>query len=386
MRRYRHLSPLLLLPLLPFSVANCPADPPPIPLVALYNLTGDQSELDQPSAKGAELAVEQINQKGGILGRPLKLTVLDGRTDLATIAKLSGEIPADVPVVVGFSDTDMVKAAAPKITQSGKLFVTSGATSPKLPGELGPHFYMACYGDNEQAAAAATYLRDTLKSTNCVILVDETMEYARLLSGYFEAAFKNAGGHIVDTVRFSPEKASEAAPKVNSIGARFDSIYLACGPESAVPVIRSLREGGYLGPIFGGDSFDSPELVKSTGEKGEVYYSTHVLLTDAPKDEYSVQFERSFQKKFGEKPESAFAALAFDTIHLVAHAIEQAGSIEPAAIEKALSQMDHFPGVTGAISFAAENRVPSKPVTIVRVEGGKAVEAAVLTPEWIANP
>jgi branched-chain amino acid transport system substrate-binding protein len=138
----------------------------PIKLGALYNLTGAQASLDVPSANGAKLAVKEINDAGGVLGRPLEMVLYDGKTDAATIGNAATqELESDkVVAMLGFSDTDQVLAAAPIAAKSGVVFVTSGATSPKLPDQVPDYLYMACFGDNVQAAAGAEYGFNDLKA------------------------------------------------------------------------------------------------------------------------------------------------------------------------------------------------------------------------------
>ena len=106
----------------------------PIRVAALYALTGGLSSLDGPSLKGAELHVKQINEAGGVLGRPLELVVYDTRTDQQATATAAQEaVSEDVVAGFGQSDTTFVMAAAPTFQEAGIPFVTSGATHPMLP-------------------------------------------------------------------------------------------------------------------------------------------------------------------------------------------------------------------------------------------------------------
>ena len=106
---------------------------PPVVIGALYNLTGGQENLDRPSSQGAQLAVEEANRAGGVLGRPVKLILHDGQTRPKLIAHETVELFRQEPALaglIGFSDTDMVLAAAPVAAKYRRAFLTSGATSP----------------------------------------------------------------------------------------------------------------------------------------------------------------------------------------------------------------------------------------------------------------
>ena len=116
------------------GVSACSSDDAPSPVVlgAVYNLSGGQESLDQPSWNGAQLAAAQINAAGGVLGRPLSLLVADGETDAAVLAAASARLlDRDVSVLFGLSDTDAVLAAAPPAAAQRTLFLTSGSTSPR---------------------------------------------------------------------------------------------------------------------------------------------------------------------------------------------------------------------------------------------------------------
>ena len=123
-----------------------------------FDLSGAESSLDLPAANGAQLAVKEINAAGGVLGKQIDLIVRDSKyqMDTAQIAKQFVE-EDKVAAVVGFTDSDSVLAAGPIIQEAGMPFITAGATSPKLPDQVGDMMFLACFGDNVQAAAGAEY-------------------------------------------------------------------------------------------------------------------------------------------------------------------------------------------------------------------------------------
>ncbi len=159
----------LVVPLLAVTACGDPAPaakatPLPVRIGAIYNLTGDQSVLDSPSLDGARLAVERINAHGGLLGRRVELLERDGQTSEANVRRAAASLVASgVSAIVGLSDTEQVLAAAPIAARAGVPFVTSGATSPRLAEEVPDWLFLACFGDNTQAAASAQYASDRLE-------------------------------------------------------------------------------------------------------------------------------------------------------------------------------------------------------------------------------
>jgi len=107
----------------------------PIKIGVIYNVTGSQASLDAPSYNGAMLAAKEINAAGGVMGRQIQIVFYDGKSDATVIGNAATQLVETDKVVamMGFSDSDMTLAAAPIAAKAGIVFVTSGATSPKLP-------------------------------------------------------------------------------------------------------------------------------------------------------------------------------------------------------------------------------------------------------------
>ena len=340
---------------------------------AIYNLVGSQSPLDLPSANGARLAVQEINALGGIDGREVTLVLCDGTSDPATVRGCAEDlIEENVSAMMGLSDTDMVLAALPVAAGAGVPFVTSGATSPGLAEEY-DGLFLACFGDDVQAAAGAEYAIEMNLST-CALLVDGDMEYARLLAGYFKERHQALGGEIAVEVLVNGSDPGSLILPIDEAGP--DMIYLAAGPDLAAGIVEEVRKAGIEIPVFGGDSLDSP-LLKREGT-GRIVFSAHALLDE--NSSMSGPFVRAYRAEFGHPPENAFAALGYDAVRLLADAIDRAGSDDPQAIIDALKNTTEFVGVTGNISYENGRRTPNKGVTMVSLKDGVIENSAVVTP------
>lgn len=356
----------------PLSTVTPVPDTGPIRIGALYNLVGSQAPLDLPSAHGAQLAVEEINQTGGILGRTVELILYDGRTDPQSLIVAASRLLEQQPVaVIGFSDTDQVRIAGRILAPAEIPFITSGATSPLLPLEM-PHCYLACFGDNAQAAAAAEYAVNRVGSKRACILEDRSMEYALLLGEYFHQAFTALGGEILREEMFAGGEAdfSRQILAISQLDPPPDLIYVACGPEDAGTIVRQLRESGLEQPVMGGDSFDSPTFLRAAKDIQNVSFTTHCLLDEQGGSPQMKQFIAAYRQKWGVTPENAFAALGYDALRLVANAIQQAGTTEGKGLERALEETRDYSAVTGTISYGPGIHVPEKPVAVLRLEEG----------------
>lgn len=363
----------------------------PIKIGMIYNMTGAQASLDVPSANGAKLAVKEINTAGGVLGRQLELVSYDGKTDAATIGNAATQLTETDKVVAmfGFSDTDMVMAAAPIAAKAGIVFVTSGATSPKLPDQVPDYLFMSCFGDNVQAAAGAEFASKKLNAKTAYLLIDKGMEYTLLLGKYFKERFIELGGSIVleDTYQTGDKDFSAQITKLKGLGSLPDTLFISSGPDDVGTIVKQFRDAGVDKPIFGGDGYDTPLLIQIAGKGAEnVYFTTHSLMdpqlgTDAVKS-----FITAYQAEYKTPPENAFAGLGYDTVKLIADAIKRAGSSDPKAIRDALQNTKNLPGVTGAITYQPGSRIPQKGVAVILVKDGKFTLAAELVPEKVPAP
>ena len=356
----------------------------------LYNMTGAQASLDAPSANGANLAAKELNAAGGVLGKQIQLVAFDGKTDAATIGTAATQLAQTDKVVAmfGFSDSDMVMAAAPTAAKAGVVFVTSGATSPKLPDQVPDYLFLACFGDNVQAAAGAEYAANTLQSKSVYLLIDKGMEYTLLLGKYFKERFVELGGTVIleDNYQTGDKDFSAQITKLKGQKVKPDILFISAGPDDIGTIVKQFRDAGVKSPIMGGDGYDTPLLVQVAGKGAEnVYFTTHSLMdanlgTDAVK-----KFIAAYQAEFKAPPENAFAGLGYDTVKLLADAITRAKSADPKAIRKALSETKDLAGVTGAITFAG-SRIPQKGVTVILVKGGAFTLAQEVVPQKVPSP
>ncbi|MCB0208044.1 MAG: acetolactate decarboxylase [Anaerolineae bacterium] len=369
-----------------------PADLPPtasepVVLGALYNLTGPQAQLDIPSAQGAQLAVAEANQAGGVLGRPIDLITADGESNPTVLAEKTAAIMAqqpDVTAFLGLSDTDMVLAAAPVAAENGRLFLTSGATSPQLPDQLPHTLFLACFGDNVQAAAAAEWAYNDQSAATAVILFDDSMSYTRLLQGYFATRFEALGGQILSRQSYTSGDLAAMSQAIDQL-AEADIIFVAAGPEDAPEAARRLRTL-FTAPIIGGDGFDSGALWQQYADVDNVFFTTHAYLgADNPNPQVQA-FRAAYAAAYPGSTPDSFAALGYDAARLLIQATAKADSAAPEDVQRALAAITQFDGVTGTMSFSAENPIPNKAVTILEIQQGNYRFVSQIMPESVPAP
>ena len=328
----------------------------PVKIAGGFALTGAESSLDVPAYNGAMLALDEINAAGGILGAPAELLVRDSQYDMAVTAQVAQQSVEEdkVNAFIGYTDSDSVLASGRIFQDAGIPYLTVGATSPKLPSQIGDKVFLAAFGDNVQAAAGAEFAQAQFGDT-AYLLWDKGVEYTTLLAAYFKDAFTQAGGTIVleDSYETDATDFSAQITKLKALPEQPAFYYIAAMPYNVGPVVKQLRDAGLTGPVVGGDGYDTPDIVTVAGAAAEnVFFSTHALMDTAGGTDAVKAFMAAYEAKYGHPVENSFAALGYDSMKLIAATIDAAGSTDGAAIVAQLEATQGFPGVTGSISFS----------------------------------
>jgi branched-chain amino acid transport system substrate-binding protein len=355
-----------------------------------FALTGEEASLDVPAANGAKLAVKQINAAGGVNGSQIDFIVHDSqyKTDVAAQTAKQFVEQDKVPVMIGYTDTDSVLAAGKPFQDAKIPFITVGATSPKIPSQVGDMMFLACFGDNVQAAVGAEYSYKTF-GKSAYFLWDKGVEYTTLLGGYFKSRFTELGGSIAleDSYDDKATDFSAQITKIRALNPQPNFYYVAAMPYNIGPLVKQFRDAGITGPIVGGDGYDTPDLIKVAGAAADnVYFTTHALMDATGGTDGIKKFMIDYKAEYGNDPENAFAALGYDTVYLLADAIKRAGGTDSAAVKTAIEGTKDFKGITGAITFSADSHVPQKGVTVIAVKGGKFTLGAEVVPEKVPAP
>jgi branched-chain amino acid transport system substrate-binding protein len=346
----------------------------PIQIGAVFSETGGLRSIGSPGLAGMRLAAAEINARGGILGRRVRIAAADSRSRPAAVARAVRRLIEDKRVVAlgGLNDSTLALAAGPVAQRAGIPFVTAGATLPSLPRTVGNGFFMAAFGDDAQAHAVADVARDDLRARSAFLLVDRGSDFTRALARFFRQRFIARGGTVAGQLSYAPGERdfASAMARIRSAQPAADVLFFSALPSEAGRLTRQARTAGLMQPILSGDGFDTPLLSRVAGPlANNVYYSTHVALDSAARR--IRRFVAAYRQRYGRKPENAFAALGYDTMRLIADAVRRAGSSLPAAIRRALAATRGFAMVTGRVSYAPGRRTPIKPVTIIRVRDGR---------------
>ena len=175
----------------------------PIKVGHLASLTGSEATFGQSCDRGVAIATDEINAKGGVLGRPIEIVVVDDQSKNQEVANsMKKLIQQDkVVAVIGEIASSNTIAAAP-LAQSSKIpLVTPGSTNPEVT-KKGDYVFRICYTDNYQGAVMARFAFKRLNVKSAAIITDQASSYSINLSKIFSDEFKSLGGSIVSEVSY----------------------------------------------------------------------------------------------------------------------------------------------------------------------------------------
>ncbi|MFZ4482768.1 MAG: ABC transporter substrate-binding protein [Chthoniobacterales bacterium] len=344
------------------------ANPDEIVVAEFASLTGATASFGQSSHKGTQMAFDEQNAAGGIMGKKLRLVVEDNQSkagEAATVVRrmFSREQPV---ALLGEVASSRSLEAAPIAQQNKIPMISPASTNPKVT-EVGDYIFRVCFIDPFQGAVLAKFMlgRGWKKAA---ILTDVKQDYAVGLTEFFKDYFTKNGGTIVSEQSYSSGDKDFKAQLTSIRSSEPEAILVAGYYNEAGLIASQARELGLNVPLLGGDGWDSPSLVEVAGEAMEGnYFSNHFSAEDQSP---AVQnFLARFKAKYNEEPD-AMAALGYDSAMLLFDAIKRAGSTDGEPLRQAIASTKNFPGVTGSISLD-EKRNANKPAVILEIREGK---------------
>jgi branched-chain amino acid transport system substrate-binding protein len=348
------------------------------------SLTGSQATFGQSTDNGIRLAVEAINQSGGVHGKKIRLITYDDRGD----AKEAGTAVTrlinrdQVAAVLGEVASGLSLAGAPVCQENGVPMVTPSSTAPEITA-VGDRIFRVCFMSGFQAYACAKFSREQLKAQTAAILYDQKLPYSVGLADEFEKQFTARGGRISTRLSYQEGDQDYSAQLTSIRSSKPDIVFVPGYYTDVANIAVQARKLGIRVPLVGGDGWDSAKLAEIGGKAIDgCYFCTHYFQQD-PRPRVQ-EFLRNYRQEFGTAPD-AMAALGFDAANILFAAIERAPSQSGGDVAAALAGTKNFDGVTGRISIDKE-RNAVKPAVILEMKDGVPTRAATIDPPSTSSP
>ena len=339
-----------------------------------YELSGNVATYGQGLTNGIELAVEEINKNGGVLGKQIELVKVDNKSDNAEAANVSTRLATrdKVVAILGPATSGNTKAASPAAIQNKIPLISASATADDVTvdsnGKVREYIFKTCFSDSFQGVTMANFAFSDLALKNAAVLVDNTSDYSKGLAESFKKTYAELGGKVLTEEAYQAKDTDYKAVLTKIKAANPEVLFVPGYYEEVGLIVKQARELGLDVPVLGGDGYDSPKLAEIAGAAAlnKVYYTNHYSSMDNAPD--VVKFKDAFKAKYG-KETDAFNALGYDLGYFLADAIERAGAADPVKIKDALASTKDFKGITGTLSIDA-NHNPVKAVTVLEVKEG----------------
>jgi branched-chain amino acid transport system substrate-binding protein len=331
-------------------------------LVGMYgSLTGDGASFGQSSVEGAQLAVEELNNAGGLLGgRKIRLLVEDDQSkpDEASNAVTKLITQDKVVAVLGEVASRRSLAAGPVCQKYQTPMISPASTNERVTA-IGDYIFRVCFIDPFQGEVLAKFAYNDLKARKVAVLKDVQQDYSVGLTDAIQKTFQALGGEVLAPVSYSSGDADFKAILTQVRAQKPDAMFVTgYYPEAAI-IVRQARELGMKIPVLGGDGWVGDALKNGREALANCFISNH-YSGDNP-DPVVQNFVKTYRAKFNREPDS-IAALGYDAAKVLAAAITSSNSTEGPKVRDALAKAD-VPGVTGRLKMNAQRNV-DKPAVI----------------------
>ena len=352
------------------------ADGDTIKVGGLLEMTGGSASFGISGKNGIDLALKKINEKGVLGGKKLSLVVADTKSEASEATNgMQKLISQDkVVAVIGPNQSSAVIASGAINNGAKVVDITPMGTNPDVTvdpktKQVKPYSFRTCFIDPFQGTVMASFASNELKVKRAAIYIDNTSDYAKGLAQFFKENFVKNGGQVVIEEAYLQKDTDFKSTLTKIKAAKPDFIYIPGYYQEVGLIVKQAREMGINVPMAGGDGWDSAKLPEIAGKAAleNIFFSS--LYSPDDTSDLNKEFVAEYKKAYNTNPD-VFAALAYDSTLLVAKAIEDAGSADPARIAEAMAKIKGFKGVSGEVTFNEEHN-PIKSAVIIEHKDGK---------------
>lgn len=374
----------LLTPLLVLLLAACGSDDPyenrletlednkeTLNIALAWPYDPDMGGTKTTIRQGIELAIDEVNRDGGVLGRKLKLSLYNDQRDINVGLRIAQRITQDLSLfaVIGHLDSYISMPTTTTYESAGLIVLNPGSTDSALTLRGDRHLFRTLSTNDQQGRQLARYLEKAGKERVMIYYVNNS--YGLALANSFENEAVKQKITIVDRRAYDKFSRDHARTMQdwNSFH-DFDSIFLAGSMPEGIEIIREIRESGIDVDIFAGAGLDSLDFVQTGG--ADIAGTKVISFFHPAVAEPSVQaFVKAYREAYGTEPVEASAALGYDAIKLLAESVNKAGTLERNTVSAQIRSMAGWQGATGRYEFDENGDVVDKMLVLTQVRNGQ---------------
>lgn len=328
------------------SVFGACSDSSPIIIGFSGQLTGKLSDLGVYARNGALLAIESINAKGGVNGRPLKLIAKDD------LNSAEGALAADKALrdqgavaIVGHMTSSIGISVMPFVNETGMVMVSPTISTPQLTG-IEDSFFRIIAENPIQARELAEYARSAMDVSTVVTIADsDNKSYSFSFSDSFEETFDKIGGKVLTRLSYSSSKQTSWDEIIDALTTlKPDAILLTCPAQDAVAIVQRIRTAGLNLRVLSGAWAYTDKILKWGGKYAEGMVFVIDYAADNPNPAF-IKFRESYKSRFGSAPNFA-STFAYEAIQALASGLRKTGGTAE-GLSKAMAPSETIQGPIG---------------------------------------
>ena len=324
-------------------------------------VTGEQGVLGQGMLKGAELAADRLNAKGGIEGKEVEVVPIDDQADPEVgVEAAENAIESGLDGIVGPYNSGVGIETLPLYIDAGLVPVrlTSDTSTNGMGFTLQPMTYQI-------APVASEALTDWLHAKSVAIAYDPTESYTVTVSKSLKSMLEKAGVEVTAYEKIKPGE-KDYTDVVNKLAAtKPDVIYAAVYYPEGGLIAKEMKEGNVASQCVADYASYDTGFVETAGVPAA--RDCPVVGVPAPEDfDGSAPYVAEYRKRFGQAP-GTWSPYTYDSVNFLAEGIKKAGGTKAAALNKALDWVKGWKGWTGSVTIDPKNG-NRQPATVVIVD------------------
>ncbi len=344
----------------------------PVTIGAIEILTGPNNKYGIAIKNGFDLALEEVNKAGGVLGRPLEIAYEDsaGNKEQAINAARQLIGAKQVPLILGPTLSNEMFAAGP-VANARKIPIIGTSTTANGITAIGPYVFRTAMPEADVVPVTLKTAKDKLGIKKVAVMYGNDDAFTKSAYDVMKAALEKLGIETLTTETFGSKDSDFSAQLTKIKSLNPDAIVVSALVEAGSGILLGKKALGFPPSVrvIGGNGLNSPKIGEIAGDaaNGTLVGSPWFIGKKTPANE---AFVAAYRAKYGSDPDQ-FAAQAYDTLGLATKAIAMAGAADPEKIKDALLKVSHD-GVMGKLYFNAERSpADTSGVVVLEMENGK---------------
>ncbi|MEW6686602.1 MAG: branched-chain amino acid ABC transporter substrate-binding protein [Candidatus Edwardsbacteria bacterium] len=351
-----------------FLLLSCvPSEREHIRLGVAGPLTGDQGKSGQDILHGVELAVQEWNEQGGVLGKKIVIVAGDDKHDSHEAVLIAKKLLSEKVVgVIGHLNSDCSITASDIYHQAGIPQISPSSTNPIFTERGLENVFRTCGRDDEQGKIAAEFAQKILKAKRIAIIHDRTT-YGEGLAEEFKKAISDSST-IISYIGIEQRKPSYAEDLLPLKDKNLEVVYFAGVYPEGIVLVNEIKLLGLKANFVGGDALYNSVYLKKGGLATEGTFFT--FGSPVEKIPTAGHFYGKFRLRYGEV--GPYSIYAYDATNIILQAIKETGSSEGKIISRRIHQMK-YQGALGELKFDTKGDIFTAPYIIWTVKNGEFV-------------